>query len=77
MLTREVTMNPQVKSKVQYTQMVGKEISPIFRQHPRVQDEITLVVPAEAVAISERGVSCPTDIGEDCLNQDLLADYLH
>jgi hypothetical protein len=61
MLTREVTMNPQVKSKVQYTQMVGKEISPIFRQHPRIQDEITLVVPAK----------------EDCLNQDLLADYLH
>ena len=62
-------MNSQVKTKAQATQTVGKKIGPI--SYPRIQDEITVVIPAEAVALRER------EAGEDSLKQDLLVDYLH
>lgn len=64
-------MNLQIKSKAQATQTVWKEISPIIRLTPRIQDDITVVVPDEVVAPRER------EVGEDSLNEKLSVDYLH
>lgn len=63
MLTREVTMNLQIKNKAQGIQLLWKNGSPIFRKRSGIQDASALVAAAAA----------------ECEDEELSerVDYLH